>query len=116
MITPRIRNAREQDHGNQIFFPGRLFGFLPEALRYVERDEADLVLQIPVGFEKQLVKEDKSTMFMALNAINGVKANLGGAHLQRIIGEFNQGCKNGMDSSPALYAATNRADKFAQLV
>lgn len=62
----------------------------PEALRYVERDEADLVLQIPVGFEKQLVKEDKSTMFMALNAINGVKANLGGAYLQRIIGEFNQ--------------------------
>jgi ABC-2 type transport system permease protein len=62
----------------------------PEALRYVERDEADLVLQIPVGFERQLVKEDKATMFMALNAINGVKANLGGAYLQRIIGEFNQ--------------------------
>ncbi len=62
----------------------------PKALRYVERDEADLVLQIPVGFEKQLVKEDKTTMFMALNAINGVKANLGGAYLQRIIGEFNQ--------------------------
>ena len=62
----------------------------PEALRYVERDEADLVLQIPEGLEKQLVKEDKTTMFMALNAINGVKANLGGAYLQRIIGEYNQ--------------------------
>ncbi len=61
-----------------------------KALRYVENDEADLVLQIPTSFEKQLVREDKATLFMALNAINGVKANLGGAYLQRIIGDFNR--------------------------
>lgn len=59
------------------------------ALEYVENDEADLVLQIPSSFERQLVKEDKSTLFLALNAINGVKANLGGAYLRSIIGEFN---------------------------
>jgi ABC-2 type transport system permease protein len=61
-----------------------------KALDYVERDEADLVLQIPASFEKQVVKEDKSTLFMALNAINGVKANLGGAYLRSIINDFNQ--------------------------
>jgi len=60
-----------------------------EALEHVENDEADLVLQIPTSFEKQLVREDKSTLFLALNAINGVKANLGGAYLRSIIGEFN---------------------------
>lgn len=61
-----------------------------KALTYVEKDEADLVLQIPSSFEKQLVKEDRATVFMALNAINGVKANLGGAYLRTIIGDFNQ--------------------------
>jgi drug efflux transport system permease protein len=60
-----------------------------ESLVQIEKDEADLVLQIPAHFEKDLVKEDKASLFMALNAINGVKANLGGAYLRTIIGNFN---------------------------
>ena len=61
-----------------------------KALDYVEKDEADLVLQIPTAFEKQVIREDKSTLFMAVNAINGAKANLGGAYLRSIIADFNQ--------------------------
>ncbi len=60
-----------------------------KALDYVEHDKADLILQIPSSFEKQLIKEDKVSLFMALNAINGVKANLGGAYLRSIINDFN---------------------------
>lgn len=60
------------------------------SLQKVEKDEADLVLQIPVNFEKQLVKEDAATLFMATNAINGVKAGLGSAYLQRIIQDYNR--------------------------
>src|SRR5690242_5532394 len=48
----------------------------------VERDKADLILEIPAGFERELVKEEQSDLFMAINAINGVKANLGGAYLR----------------------------------
>lgn len=62
----------------------------PEALDQVERDKADLVLEIPARFETQLVKEDAATLFLALNAINGTKANLGGAYLRSIIRELNQ--------------------------
>jgi len=61
-----------------------------KALERVENDEADLVLQIPSAFERELVKEDKATVFLALNAINGVKANLGGAYLRSIISDFNR--------------------------
>ncbi len=60
-----------------------------EALGYIEQDEADLVLQVPRSFEKDLVREDEAKLFMALNAINGVKANLGGAYLRSIIIDFN---------------------------
>jgi ABC-2 type transport system permease protein len=61
-----------------------------KALNYVEDDEADLVLQIPAAFEKTLVREDEATLFLAMNAINGVKANLGGAYLRSVIGDFNR--------------------------
>jgi ABC-2 type transport system permease protein len=65
-------------------------GSFSNALHHVEQDEADLVLEIPAGFEKKLVKENESTLFMAVNAINGVKANLGGAYLRSIIQDFNR--------------------------
>ncbi|MBP6681014.1 MAG: ABC transporter permease, partial [Saprospiraceae bacterium] len=45
-----------------------------QALQLVEKDKADLVLEIPQGFEKHLIKEDKSGLFLAINAINGTKA------------------------------------------
>jgi len=61
-----------------------------QALTRLEDDEADLVLQIAPGFEKNLVRENKATVFLAINAINGVKANMGGAYLRSVIGDFNQ--------------------------
>lgn len=61
-----------------------------KALNYVEDDKADLILQIPSAFEKTLVREDEATLFLAINAINGVKANLGGAYLRSVIGDFNR--------------------------
>ena len=61
-----------------------------KALNYVEDEKADLILQIPAKFEKTLVREDEATLFLAMNAINGVKANLGGAYLRSVIGDFNR--------------------------
>ncbi|MBL7733169.1 MAG: ABC transporter permease [Chitinophagaceae bacterium] len=61
-----------------------------EVLREVEKDNADVVLQIPVQFEKKLVKEDEAALFMAVNAINGVKAGIGSAYLRSIIQDYNR--------------------------
>ncbi len=61
-----------------------------KAQKDVESDRADIILEIPAGFEKQLVKEDEASLFMAINAINGTKANLGGAYLRSIIQDFNR--------------------------
>jgi ABC-2 type transport system permease protein len=61
-----------------------------QALQQVESDKADVVLQIPAHFEKDLIKENEAKLFMALNAINGVKAGLGGAYLGTIIKNYNQ--------------------------
>jgi ABC-2 type transport system permease protein len=61
-----------------------------DALQYIESDKADLVLEIPRDFGKDLVRENGQKLFVAVNAINGVKANLGGAYLGTIIRDFNQ--------------------------
>lgn len=61
-----------------------------QALETVEKNQSDLILDIPEGFEKQLVKESEATLFIAGNAINGVKANLGTAYLRSIIRDYNQ--------------------------
>ena len=65
-------------------------GSYNNALQQVEHDQSDLVLEIPADFEKKLIKENESTLFMAINAINGVKANLGGAYLRSIVQDYNR--------------------------
>lgn len=59
------------------------------AFRQVERGKSDLILEIPEGFEKNLVRENGQRVFIAVNAINGVKANLGSAYLTQIIADYN---------------------------
>lgn len=65
-------------------------GSYNEALRQIENDNADLVLQVPPHFEKDLVKMNDASLFLAVNAINGVKANLGAAYLRSIIQDYNR--------------------------
>ncbi len=60
-----------------------------EAFQLVEKDKADLILEIPANFEKNLFRENEQKLFIAVNAINGVKANLGGAYLNTIIRILN---------------------------
>lgn len=60
-----------------------------EAFGLIESDNADLILEIPQAFEKNLIRESEQKLFIAVNAINGTKASLGGSYLGSIIGDFN---------------------------
>jgi ABC-2 type transport system permease protein len=60
-----------------------------EALQAIERDRADLVLTIPAHFERTLVREDAAPLMLEVNAINGVKAGLGGAYMNRLLRDLN---------------------------
>ncbi|MBS1935018.1 MAG: ABC transporter permease [Bacteroidetes bacterium] len=60
-----------------------------EALKMVEQDKADLALQIPVNFERNLARENSGKLFVAINAIEGTKANLGGSYLSGIVKDFD---------------------------
>jgi ABC-2 type transport system permease protein len=60
-----------------------------KAFQQFETDRSDLILEIPQGFERNLVRENEQTLFVAVNAINGVKATVGNSYLGRIVGDFN---------------------------
>lgn len=71
-----------------------------EGLRLIEQDKADLILEIPAFFERNIIREDEGKLFIAVNAINGVKANLGGAYLGNIIKTFNGDIRLDIAPSP----------------
>ena len=55
----------------------------------IEKDKADLVLEIPQGFEKNIIREGAQKIGIEVNAINGVKASIGFGYLSGIVGDFN---------------------------
>jgi ABC-2 type transport system permease protein len=61
-----------------------------DAYTYIETDRADLLLEIPAHFERDLIREGNQKLLLAVNAINGTKAGLGGNYMGRILADFNR--------------------------
>lgn len=60
------------------------------AYQKVENDKADLIIEIPNNFEKNLVRENSEKVLLAINAINGTKAGLSASYIAQILQDFNQ--------------------------
>ncbi|MFH1296936.1 MAG: ABC transporter permease [Bacteroidota bacterium] len=61
-----------------------------EATELMQKGEVDVILQIPYGFEKDLVKESRTQVQLIVNAINGASAGLINAYSTNIILDFNR--------------------------
>jgi len=60
-----------------------------EAFKLIEKDKADIILEIPQDFEKRLTRENSQQLLMAANAIDGTKAIVGSAYLGSILNDFD---------------------------
>jgi ABC-2 type transport system permease protein len=60
-----------------------------EALEKVELGDADLILEVPSGFEKECVNGLPSKLMLSIDALNGQKAGLGLSYMTQIINDFN---------------------------
>jgi ABC-2 type transport system permease protein len=103
-VVDNDRSAYSQRLVSNITASGyfRLTGFtdsFDEAFKLIEKDRADLVLEIPAGFERNLIRERQDQVLIAVNAINGVKASLGGSYLFSIVKNFNRDIR--LDLSPS---------------
>ena len=70
-----------------------LAGYHPsfkDAFSLIENDKADIILEVPQGFERNLVRENQQKLFIAVNAINGSKAGLGSGYLGKIISDYGE--------------------------
>lgn len=76
--------------GSSYFKMAGYYASYREAVQAIERDHADVVLEIPAGFERNLVREKHQQLLLAVNAINGTKANVGGTYLAQIVSAFNE--------------------------
>ena len=59
------------------------------ALSSIKREDADIIVTIPRGFEKSILTENKGNIHLAADAVNGTKAGLGTLYANEIIAQFN---------------------------
>lgn len=60
-----------------------------EGFQAIEKGKADLIIQIPADFEKDLVNEKKASVGLIADAINGSTASLVNAYTTAIIRDYN---------------------------
>lgn len=60
-----------------------------QALKSIENNEADIILEIPHNFEKSLVNRENVKVMVSSNAVNGMKGSVGMTYISSIIGKFN---------------------------
>jgi len=64
-------------------------GSYNDAYVTMEKGKADIILEIPPHFERNLIRENEQKVFIAADAVNGVKATIGTQYLGSIIADFN---------------------------
>ena len=76
-----------------------------KALDAIEKNKSDLIIEIPRGFESDLVKNQKTDIFLSINAISGTKGGLAGSYTSSIIYDFNSDIREKLIQSPRFNAA-----------
>ncbi len=74
------------------------------SLKAIENETADLLIEIPAGFERDLLRESATNILMSVNAVNGAKGSIGATYAAGIIREFNQDLRAELIQSPRAYA------------
>jgi ABC-2 type transport system permease protein len=73
------------------FFKIRFSSFsLTEAENELKRDNVDVILHLPSGFEKDLVRGNRSKIQVIINSINGTVGGISNAYVSNIINDFNK--------------------------
>jgi len=60
-----------------------------KALQSIEKNESDIILEIPPHFEKDLVNRQGGKVMISANAVNGMKGSIGMTYLSSIVTDFN---------------------------
>lgn len=87
--TSYSRRLVQKIAASEYFHITNISGNYREALKSIEQDESDVILEIPGGFEQDLIRSQAANVMISANAVNGMKGGLGSAYLTGIIAEYN---------------------------
>lgn len=59
------------------------------AIEQIELGDADLIVEIPPRFERDLISEGNASVLIAANAVNGAKGSIGSGYMGAIVANFN---------------------------
>ena len=59
-----------------------------EAMQCIEKGDADLILEIPPHFERDLLKTGVAKVLVSANTVNGTKGTLGSSYLSNIVNAY----------------------------
>ena len=61
-----------------------------QAIGDIEKEKADIILEIPASFDNDMVKERQARVMISANAVNSTQGLLGNSYLTQIITDFSQ--------------------------
>lgn len=87
--SPLSRRLVEKVGASPYFRLSDVSATYPEALDAVAEGESDLVLAVPRGFERDLVRGEVVEVLVAANSVNGTRGTLGAQYLSTILSDYS---------------------------
>ncbi len=75
---------------------------IDEASEAIEKNQADLIIHIPYGFERDLIRENSTKVQLLIDGINGMAASLIYAYSSTVISDFNRNIIMDLTQMPAI--------------
>ena len=76
--------------GSPFYNVSNLSFSIDEANEAIEKNETDVILHIPSGFERELIRENRAEVQLLIDGINGTAANLINGYSTAVISDFNR--------------------------
>ncbi|MCK4664266.1 MAG: ABC transporter permease [Bacteroidales bacterium] len=89
-MSSTSRKLISKFEGSPFFYVNKGSFSIKEAKSELIKDKADIVLNIPNGFERKLIKEKSSKIQLLVNAINATAAGLTQYYASSVISDFNK--------------------------
>lgn len=83
--SPSSQRLVHRIEASRYFKLTRLPASYAQGLKAIEKDQADMLLEIPRGFEKAQAHGQSPSALVAVNTVNGTKGGLGSTYLQQIL-------------------------------
>ena len=88
-LSTASRSLITRLEGSSFFRVNQQSFSLEEAQKLLHRDQCDMILHIPTGFGRDLVRDQGSSVMVSANAINASTAQLSWAYLNGVLRDYN---------------------------